>query len=315
FVNSGTEAAMSAIRLARAFTKRDIIVKFDGCYHGHADHLLVAAGSGVSCLHKSSSKGVPESFLQNTISLPFNDFTAVKDIFQNHRDKIAAVIVEPVPANMGVIIPKNGYLQFLSDITKKSGTLLIFDEVITGFRWHKSGAQGYFGINPDLTVLGKIIGGGFPIGAFGGRKEIMKLLAPAGPVYQAGTLSGNPVAMAAGIAVMDEISKKGFYDKINKTSECFFVEITGRLRGRKISVNSIGTMFSIFFAGAPVEDHTGLKKCDIKKFARFYRGMLYSGVYFSPAQGETNFISSQHTSSILARAAAAVERTAGEIRG
>ncbi|OGS21307.1 MAG: glutamate-1-semialdehyde-2,1-aminomutase [Elusimicrobia bacterium RIFOXYA2_FULL_40_6] len=300
-VNSGTEAVMSAIRLARAFTGRDIIIKFDGCYHGHADHLLVNAGSGVSNLYRSSSKGVPEGFLQNTISLPFNNIDAVKEIFRQQHNKIAAIIVEPVPANMGVIIPRDGYLEYLRNITEKNGALLIFDEIITGFRWHIRGAQGYFGIKPDLTVLGKIIGGGFPVGAFGGRKEIMNLLAPAGPVYQAGTLSGNPIAMAAGIAVLDALAKKGFYDKLNEISNHFFKGITAVFKGKKIAVNSLGTMFSIFFTDSPVEDYAGLMRCDKKKFAKFYRQMLDQGIYFSPAQGEADFISVKHTPQILAK--------------
>ena len=299
FVNSGTEAVMSAIRLARAYTKRDIIVKFDGCYHGHADHLLVSGGSGLSALKESSSSGVPQDFVNKTISVPFNDFKAVKQVFNRYKGKIAAVIVEPVPANMGVVMPKEGFLEFLRKITKTNDTLLIFDEVITGFRFHLSGAQGYFGIKPDLTCLGKIIGGGLPVGAFGGRSEIMNLLAPDGPVYQAGTLSGNPLAMSAGIAVLKEISKAGFYKTLNRSADDFIKEAIKISQKKGFIINAIGPMFSIFFSKGEISNYSGLKNCDTAKFARFCNYLLEKGVYLSPSQGEANFISSSHNSKNL----------------
>jgi glutamate-1-semialdehyde 2,1-aminomutase len=261
--------------------------------------LLVSAGSGVSQLNRSSSAGVPSAFIEETVSIPFNDEKAVERAFAKNRGKVAAVIVEPVPANMGVILPREGFLEFLRNIAVRNGALLIFDEVITGFRWHPGGAQGYFNIRPDLTTLGKIIGGGFPVGAFGGRGEIMKLLAPEGPVYQAGTLSGNPVAMAAGIAVLDALLAEGVYERLNTRAEYFFGELSEITRAKKLTLNAVGTMFSIFCSENPISSYSGLKGCDTKRFAGFYRGMLRSGIYFSPAQGEANFISQAHSAALL----------------
>jgi glutamate-1-semialdehyde 2,1-aminomutase len=288
FVSSGTEAVMSALRLARGFTRRKVIVKFDGCYHGHVDHLLL-----------NYSAGVPPEILRQTLSVPFNDQTAVRKIFSDQGKGIAAVIVEPVPANMGVILPRPGFLQFLRDITCRNGSLLIFDEVITGFRWQLDGAQGYFSIKPDITCLGKIIGGGFPVGAFGGKREIMDLLAPVGPVYQAGTLSGNPLAMSAGIAVLKEVSRKDFYKRLNNLAEDFIRELKILARKKEFTVSGLGPMFSIFIHQGEINNQNDLKKCDPVKFASFYRGLLNKGVYLSPAQGEANFLSSAHTAKIL----------------
>lgn len=277
FVNSGTEAAMSAIRLARAFTNRDVIVKFDGCYHGHCDQLLVSAG-------------VPAEAMKYTFSVPFNDQLAIDKLFKRHGKKIAAVIVEPVPANMGVVSPHAGFLEQLRILTDKYDSLLIFDEVITGFRIGLGGAQGDFGIRPDLTILGKIIGGGFPVGAFGGRKEIMDRLAPAGDVYQAGTLSGNPVAMSAGIAVLKELQQPGFYEKLNKKADRFIVGLKESLWREEFRVNSYGSMFTVFFSKGPVNNYLDAKNSDVRLFKKFYSGLLEQGSYFSPSPYEANFL-------------------------
>lgn len=299
FVSSGTEAVMSAVRVARAFTGRSVIIKFDGCYHGHADHLLVAGGSGLIEIPHSFSKGVPEEFTRLTVSVPFNDKAALQNAFIKYKGKIAAVLVEPVPANMGVILPQEGFLKFLRQITHDNKSLLIFDEVITGFRLSYGGAQEYFGIKPDLTTLGKIIGGGLPAAAFGGKHEIMMLLAPEGPVYQAGTLSGNPLAMSAGIAALSVLSEKNFHENLWKTAGKFTGELQKITAGRGIKIQAIGPMFSVFFSDGEVRNYDDVKKCDNKKFANFYRALLERGIYLSPAQGETNFISQPHTPAIL----------------
>ena len=301
FVNSGTEAVMSAIRLARGYTRRNVIVKFVGCYHGHVDHLLVAAGSGVATMGISSSAGVPDSFVAHTVCLPFNDRTAVEDYFRAHGDEVAAVIVEPVPANMGVVPARDGFLQFLRDVTRRHGALLIFDEVITGFRLTAGGAQKLFGITPDLTTVGKIVGGGFPAAAFGGRADIMRLLAPEGPVYQAGTLSGNPVAMTAGIATLGLLSQEGVYDALNERAARFIGRLADVLAPKGIVVNSVGNMFTPFFTTGEVRNFDDVKRSDTERFARFFRHMLAGGVYFSPSQFETNFISVAHTQETLDR--------------
>ncbi len=304
FVNSGTEAVMSAIRLARGFTRRDVIVKFVGCYHGHADHLLVAAGSGVATMGMASSAGVPQSFVQHTVCLPFNDAEAVKRLFAERGSEIAAVIVEPVPANMGVVPAEAGFLQLLRDLTRSHGSLLIFDEVITGFRLTSGGAQKLFGIEPDLTTVGKIVGGGFPAAAFGGRAEIMHLLAPDGPVYQAGTLSGNPIAMAAGLATLEILSEPNFYDKLNARADRFIRQLTEVLAPKGITVNHVGSMFTVFFTGnsaKAVRDFDDVNGCDTERFARFFRHMLANGIYISPSQFETCFVSIAHSDADLAR--------------
>ncbi|MCC8088873.1 MAG: glutamate-1-semialdehyde 2,1-aminomutase [Rikenellaceae bacterium] len=309
FVNSGTEAVMSAIRVARGYTGRNVIVKFDGCYHGHADHLLVSAGSGVAGLSGASSAGVPDNFVKYTISVPFNDRRAVEEIFSMRGEDIAAIIVEPVPANMGVVIPQEGYLQFLREIAARYGALLIFDEVITGFRLSSGGAQKFFGIEPDLTTLGKIVGGGFPAAAFGGKREIMDVLAPDGPVYQAGTLSGNPVAMAAGGAALDILSEAGFYSSLqNKCSE-FYNELEYAVKGKDIRLNRIGSMFTLFFSKEEVIDFRTSAGSDDKRFAKFFRSMLKQGIYISPSRFEANFISSAHTNKHLENFVKAVRKS------
>ncbi|MGD1089435.1 MAG: glutamate-1-semialdehyde 2,1-aminomutase [Verrucomicrobiota bacterium] len=295
--NSGTEACMSAIRLARGFTKRDKIVKFDGCYHGHVDSLLVKAGSGALTFGNPDSAGVPAAFTQHTIVLPFNDIEAVRAAFTANRNQIAGIIVEPVPGNAGLYLPKPGYLEFLSKITKANGTLLIFDEVMTGFRLAKGGAQERFGISPDLTCLGKIIGGGLPVGAFGGRAEIMDLLAPLGPVYQAGTLSGNPLAMAAGIAALEELESGDAYGQLEGLGEQLETGIRDAAGSAKIPVrfNVCGSMFCVYFTDPPVHNLADALKSDRARFAKFFHGMLAEGIYFAPSQFEAGFISTAHT--------------------
>jgi glutamate-1-semialdehyde 2,1-aminomutase len=295
--NSGTEACMSAIRLARGFMKRDKIIKFDGCYHGHADSLLVKAGSGALTFGNPDSAGVPAAFTQHTIVLPFNDVSAVKSAFAANKNQIAGIIVEPVPGNAGLYLPKKGYLEFLREITKANGALLIFDEVMTGFRLAKGGAQERFGISPDLTCLGKIIGGGLPVGAFGGRAEIMDLLAPDGPVYQAGTLSGNPIAMAAGIAALEELQSGKVYGKLEKLGAQLQAGMCDAALAAKIPVqfNSCGSMFCAYFTDAPVHNLSDAMKSDRARFAKFFHGMLAEGIYFAPSQFEAGFISNAHT--------------------
>lgn len=295
FVSSGTEAVMSAIRLARAYTKRTIVVKFDGCYHGHADHLLVAAGSGVASLQQSSSEGVPADFTKHTISLPFNNIERIKALFAEKGEQIAAIITEPVPANMGVVLPHDNFLQQLREITKRYGSLLIFDEVITGFRLSLGGAQQCFNLKPDLTTLGKIVGGGFPAAAFGGRAEIMDLLAPNGLVYQAGTLSGNPVAMAAGSQAIGLLHSEGFYDSLHQTSQWFFHQIKEIIKDKPIVLNHFGSMFTLFFSEKKVSNFEDVKQSDTARFASFYRSMLKQGIYLSPSPFEASFLSAAHT--------------------
>lgn len=295
FVSSGTEAVMSAIRLARGYSGRNLIVKFDGCYHGHVDHLLVSAGSGVVGLSSSSSSaGVPDDFTKHTASIPFNDRSAVETLFRERGAEIAAVIVEPVPANMGVVIPEQGFLDYLREVTKQYGALLIFDEVITGYRLSKGGAQELYAIEPDLTTLGKIIGGGFPAAAFGGRREIMRLLAPEGPVYQAGTLSGNPIAMTAGIATVGQLSSPSFYPSLLAKAEAFYTRLRTIIQGKGVQLNAIGAMFTLFFTDREVRSFHDAKQTDQEAFASFFRYMLAHNIYVSPSQFEGNFISVAH---------------------
>jgi glutamate-1-semialdehyde 2,1-aminomutase len=301
FVSSGTEAVMSAIRLARGFTGRDFILKFDGCYHGHADHLLVAAGSGVARLSRSSSAGVPDGFTSYTISLPFNDVEAVSRLFAERGDSIAAVIVEPVAANMGVVLPREGFLEYLRTITAQYQTLLIFDEVITGFRLSAGGAQERFRIRPDLTTLGKILGGGFPAAAFGGRREIMALLAPDGPVYQAGTLSGNPVAMRAGLATLNLLGQAGYYESLEQKASCFFAELQDVVSDKNIRLNRIGTLFTLFFTAEEINSFADVQKTDASRFKQFFKYMLSNKVYISPSPFEANFLSSAHSAGECSR--------------
>jgi glutamate-1-semialdehyde 2,1-aminomutase len=300
-VSSGTEAVMSATRLARAFTGKKKILKFDGGYHGHADHLLVSAGSGLATQGLASSAGVPSEFVQHTISLPFNDELAVFEAFSKYKDDIAAIIVEPVPANMGVILPQKGFLEFLRNITNQYQSLLIFDEVITGFRPSIGGAQSYFGVKPDLTTLGKIIGGGFPIGAYGGRRDIMSLVAPSGDVYQAGTLSGNPVAVAAGIATLKKLRLPQFYQPLNHKSRDFIFYLEEITSNKGIVVNSFKSMFTLFFSQGNVNNFADAKNTDTKRFAKFHKKTLEAGIFLSPSPFEANFISAAHTPADLNR--------------
>ena len=299
FVSSGTEATMSAIRLARAYAKRKYIVKFEGCYHGHADALLVKAGSGVATLGIPGSAGVPEEFTQFTLALPFNDVGAVEQAFQRFKDQIATVIVEPVVGNMGCVPPASGYLQALREITRREGAVLIFDEVMTGFRLSFGGAQELYGVTPDLTTLGKIIGGGLPVGAYGGPAEIMDLVAPLGPVYQAGTLSGNPLAMAAGLAVLKYLreNKAQIYAQLDHISGRLTdgVSAAAQEAGVALYFNRVGSMLTWFFQSGPVTDWMSASRSDTHAFARFFRAMLEGGVYLPPSQYEALFVSAAHT--------------------
>ncbi len=299
FVNSGTEATMSAIRVARGFTGRDILVKFEGNYHGHADHLLVSAGSGVANISNASSAGVPEGFTKYTAVLPYNDIDALENYFKTNGDKVAAVILEPVACNMGVVCPSLDFLKAAREVTEQHGSLLIFDEVITGFRLSRGGAQQLFGIKPDMTTVGKIVGGGFPAAAFGGRADIMKVLAPDGPVYQAGTLSGNPVAMAAGIETLTQLSHPDFYKKLDEKSDRFISRLKEIIAGKDIQLNHCGSMFTLFFNKSEVRNFQDTKRSDQERFARYFNNMLQRGIYVSPSQFEGNFISETHTPEIL----------------
>ncbi len=301
--NSGTEACMSAIRLARGFTKRDKIVKFEGCYHGHADSLLVKAGSGALTFGHPDSAGVPAGFTQHTIVLPFNETEVVKTAFDANQGQIAGIIVEPVPGNAGLYLPMPGYLEFLKKITAEHGALLIFDEVMTGFRLALGGAQERFGIQPDLTCFGKIIGGGLPVGAFGGRGDIMDCLAPLGPVYQAGTLSGNPLAMAAGIAALEELKTGDAYRRLEETGAALEggLKDAAKSAGVPVQFNRCGSMFCGFFTSEPVHNLAEAMKSDRARFAKFFHGMLEQGVYLAPSQFEAGFLSTAHTPADIAK--------------
>ncbi len=297
-VNSGTEAVMSAVRTARGFTGRNKIVKFMGCYHGHSDAMLVKAGSGVMTQGIPDSAGVPAGCTEDTLSAVYNDLESVEALFEANRDQIAAVIVEPVGANMGVVPPEPGFLEGLRRLCTEQGALLIFDEVITGFRLGADGAQGYFGVTPDLTTFGKIIGGGMPVGAYGGSREIMSMVAPSGPVYQAGTLSGNPVAMAAGMAQLTILKEHPeMYRKLNETGDWFFGEMERILReaGMPWQVNHVGSLGCVFFTAEPVKNYAAAKTSDVNKYADYFRYMLHHGIYLAPAQFEAMFLSDAHT--------------------
>ncbi len=295
-VNSGTEATMSAIRLARGFTGRDKIIKFEGCYHGHVDSLLVAAGSGVATLGIPGSPGVPADLAKHTISLPFNRLDPVREAFDKHRSEIAAIIVEPIPGNMGVVLPENGFLKELREITRENNALLIFDEVISGFRVAPGGAQEIYGIQPDLTCLGKIIGGGLPVGAYGGKKEIMSRIAPEGDVYQAGTLSGNPLAMAAGLTTLKILRNGNIYNELEQKSKALFsgLKTVADDTGIQVTINRIGSMGSLFFNKGPVIDFESVKSSDTQKFNQYYCQMLDQGIYLAPSAFEASFLSLAH---------------------
>ncbi|MBV8842007.1 MAG: glutamate-1-semialdehyde 2,1-aminomutase [Bryobacterales bacterium] len=293
-VNSGTEATMSALRLARGFTGRDLTIKFEGCYHGHVDSLLVKAGSGMATLGIADAAGVPPAFAETTIALPFNSIAAVEAAFKTHGDKIASVIVEPVVGNMGCVPPSPGFLEALRDLTARHGTLLIFDEVMTGFRLALGGAQARFGIKPDLTTLGKIIGGGLPIAAYGGRKDIMRKVAPLGAVYQAGTLSGNPLAVAAGLATLCHLTAHPeIYDLLETRSAQLALLKTMTPPG--VTINRAGSMFTLFFSSDPVTDWESAKRCDTARFAKFFHFLLERGIYIAPSQFEAGFVSAAHS--------------------
>lgn len=309
-VSSGTEAVMSAIRLARGTTGRDLVVKFEGCYHGHSDGLLAAAGSGVATFGIPGTNGVPAAFTEKTIVVPYNSESAVEQVFVRFPDEIACVIVEPVAGNMGVVAPADGYLQFLRDITAQHNALLILDEVITGFRVSPSGAQGLYGIAPDITVLGKILGGGMPAAAYGGKKEIMNELAPTGSVYQAGTLSGNPVAMATGLATLQTLAENPPYEELERMA----VALEDGLReaaseaGVAIWQNRVGSMQTLFFTNDPVTDYSSAQKSDADKYAKFFHGMLENGVHFAPSQYEAAFVSIAHKEEDIERTTAAARK-------
>ena len=304
-VNSGTEATMSCIRLARGFTGRNKIVKFEGCYHGHVDSLLVKAGSGALTLGQPDSAGIPPELAALTITLPYNDPETLKVIFAEHGREIAAIIVEPVPANAGLYLPKPGYLELLRQLTFQSGSILIFDEVMTGFRLAKGGAQEIYGIRPDLTALGKVIGGGLPVGAFGGRADIMDFLAPDGPVYQAGTLSGNPLAMAAGLAQLRELESRNGWAELEKIGVAFESGVREALAatGKRYTFTRIGSMFCLYFTDQPVDNLAMAQRSDRAVFAKYFHVCRESGVYFAPSQFEAGFLSLAHTAEDLEKTA------------
>jgi glutamate-1-semialdehyde 2,1-aminomutase len=303
FVSSGTEATMSAVRLARAATGRDLIIKFEGCYHGHSDSFLSEAGSGLATLGIAACPGIPQALAELTLNAPYNDADAVEKLFAQHKEKIAAIIVEPVAANMGVVPPRPGFLQALRDLTARNGALLIFDEVITGFRLCYGGAQTIFGITPDLTTLGKIIGGGLPVAAYGGRRDLMDRVAPLGPVYQAGTLSGNPLAMAAGIASLDLLAAPRFYESLEARSKRLGDGVASALGdwGGAATSARVGSLLTLFFSRDPITDYAAAKKCDTKRFAAFFRAMLDRGVFLAPSQFEATFVSAAHTDADIDR--------------
>jgi glutamate-1-semialdehyde 2,1-aminomutase len=317
FVSSGTEAAMSAVRLARAFTERDLVIKFEGCYHGHSDGFLSEAGSGLATLGIAACPGVPDAFARLTLNTPYNDLTGVESLFRQHPHKIAAIIVEPVAANMGVVTPSSGFLEGLREITKREGALLIFDEVITGFRMAYGGAQEVYKIDPDLTVMGKIIGGGLPVAAYGGKRHIMERVAPLGPVYQAGTLSGNPLAMRAGLATLPKLEAPGFYDAVNARTERLAEGLRAALRDSGIDgvVNVAGSLLTIFFAQGPIRNYADAKKSDTARFAAFFQDMLACGIFLPPSQYEALFVSAAHIDAEIDQTIEAANESLRAIKG
>lgn len=315
-VNSGTEAVMSALRLARAFTKRHRILKFEGCYHGHADYLLVKAGSGLATLGIPDSPGVPEAVASLTITAPYNDIKATQRAVETHAKDLAAIIVEPIAGNMGVVPPHPEFLPWLREITRRFDILLVFDEVITGFRVHKGGAQALYHIEPDLTCLGKIIGGGFPIGAYGGRKEIMQLVAPVGPVYQAGTLSGNPVAVAAGLETLRLLKTPGLYKALGKKAETLEEGLREAAQqvGLPFQQTRVGSMLTGFFSDGPVTDYASARRSDTARYAKFFHGMLRNGLYIAPSQFEAMFLSTAHTDTHIQHTIVAAQKVFQSLR-
>jgi glutamate-1-semialdehyde 2,1-aminomutase len=314
-VNSGTEAAMSAIRLARGFTGREKIIKFDGCYHGHADSLLVSAGSGIATLGIPGSPGVPRDVAKHTLSLRFNDLETLTHAFEKFGEEIAAVILEPIPGNMGVVLPQEGFLEGVRRITREQGALLIFDEVISGFRVAPGGAQELYGVMPDLTCLGKIIGGGLPVGAYGGKREIMGAIAPEGDIYQAGTLSGNPLAMAAGLTTLNILSRGGIYQGLEDRSARLFagLQSAGLTAGVEIQINRVGSMGSLFFTPQEVTDFTSAKAGDAERFRKYYQSMLAQGIYLAPSPFEALFVSTAHDNEIIDKTVAAAEAAMADL--
>jgi glutamate-1-semialdehyde 2,1-aminomutase len=315
-VNSGTEATMSAIRLARGFTRRTRIVKFEGCYHGHADAFLVKAGSGALTFGTPTSPGVPKALADLTLTIPYNDFAAAEQIFAEFGSEIAALIIEPIAGNMNCILPREGYLAALRALCTKHGALLIFDEVMTGFRVALGGAQALYGITPDLTTFGKIIGGGMPVGAYGGRREIMQQISPAGPIYQAGTLSGNPVAMAAGLAMLGLIQTPGFYEELGRRTRLLsdtFTAVAAEA-GVPLTTNRVCGMFGLFFTSEHVETYAQATQCDVAMFNRFFHGMLKRGVYLAPSAFEAGFVSIAHSEEIIADTLAAARDAFAEAK-
>jgi glutamate-1-semialdehyde 2,1-aminomutase len=315
-VNSGTEATMSAIRLARGYTRRSRVVKFEGCYHGHGDAFLVKAGSGMLTFGVPTSPGVPSGLADLTLTLGYNDFEGASALFEQDGSEIACLIIEPIAGNMNCILPKPGYLQHLRDLCSRHGALLIFDEVMTGFRVALGGAQALYGVTPDLSTFGKIIGGGMPVGAYGGRREIMSQVAPSGPIYQAGTLSGNPVAMAAGLATLELIQTPGFYEDLMRKTNllCDGLEDAAREAGVKVTTNRVPGMFGLFFTDQKVESFAQATACDIAAFNRFFHGLLKRGVYFAPSAYEAGFISAAHSEADIEATIAAAREAFSDAR-
>ena len=315
FVSSGTEATMSAVRLARGVTKRDFIVKFEGCYHGHADSFLSQAGSGLATLGIAECPGVPAALAALTLNVPYNELLAVEKVFAQHKDKIAAIIVEPIAANMGVVPPGDGFLKGLREICTKNGALLIVDEVITGFRLRNGSVQELFDVEADLTTLGKIIGGGVPVAAYGGRAELMNHVAPLGPVYQAGTLAGNPLAMSAGIAALKQLTKPGLYEEMTQLAQKLVAGLRAELDGLGIParINAMGPLATVFFTHEPVNNYADAKRSDTKRYARFFREMLDRGVFLAPSQFEAAFVSMAHRSADIDRTLAAARESLAQI--